>query len=47
MVYEVIIDDFGHTKIWGIDEFKVRHFIPQDPDNRDYQEYLASLEGDA
>jgi hypothetical protein len=43
-VYEKNTDDRGNTTIIRTDENGLIWFIPTDPSNSDYQEYLAWLE---
>ena len=43
-VYEIIIDEFGKEAIKKINDDNSIWWIPNDPSNSDYQEYLRSLE---
>jgi hypothetical protein len=42
--FETVETPTGEILIKKIDENKTIWFIPSDPDNSDYQEYLKSLE---
>jgi hypothetical protein len=45
MKYEVIENEFG-TTLKATDETGKEYWIPADPANSDYAEYLAQLEGE-